>query len=275
MSIEFNKNDKNDLSFNINENEIAEHKLLMTNREILLEAKELLYFSENESKYCVSLYDIAKLISKINNDYYYSIIDEYEVLLNDIIKSKFYSCIGIIIDEFNYNNNELNITIMDDYNDLKKISIFKANDNLYISNSKDIYESKILYPLYSELSKLYDKLYDFSKYRNKYISGIRVINSNFFVDMNNCFIKVLSNKFDSASEFKLISNTINSKYSVKSNSLLLHILLLRKKEDFLKKAFVNISDCPEWCQEELYKIRLSQLEENQKAEKRKQKKLIH
>lgn len=92
-------------------NKSVEYKLLNSNVEILNEIKSLSTFNNNEGINYISLYDISRLINKINDDYY-EIVEEYQSLFNDTIKSKFSGYIGVIIDEFDYNLDCLNITLI-------------------------------------------------------------------------------------------------------------------------------------------------------------------
>ena len=249
-------------------NKSVEYKLLNSNVEILNEIKSLSTFNNNEGINCISLSDISRLINKINDDYY-EIVEEYQSLFNDTIKSKFSGYIGVIIDEFDYNLDCLNITLIEDYGDYKKVSFTKKDDNLCVVESESVHTDEILQLLYSELSNLYDELYRFTEYKGSYSSSIRTSNSNFFADINSCFVKILSNKYESASDFRVIADGFNNKYHLKCDSLVLYLASIRKKEELFKNTFVRISDCPKWCQEELYKIRQNQLENNKSTEDKK------
>ena len=46
-----------------------------------------------------------------------------------------------------------------------------------------------------------------------------------------------------------------------------------KENEVLRRVFVKIKDCPKWSQTILYEIRQKQLEEEQKIETKKQKRL--
>ena len=74
--------------------------------EILEDVKEILGEEKNKDEDCISLYDIAQLMKKTNNDYE-RIKDIYESRCEEIIKSKLGSYNGLIIYDFNYDEKEL------------------------------------------------------------------------------------------------------------------------------------------------------------------------
>ena len=115
----------------------------------------------------------------------------------------------------------------------------------------------------SQINECYDELMKFREYNEQGTYGCRALNSCFFFDIYSNGVSIHNKEYNFRSDFELelISDSFKYSYNVNSNSVL---EVLRDNEDkVLKNIFVNISDCPEWMQEELHSLRINQLEEEQ------------
>lgn len=281
-TIQYSKND-NKVYFYTNqeistreyeESEFTKYKTITSRSEILEETKSILLTEKNNSSDCISLFDIAQLLKKMNHDYD-MIKERYNSQFKRIIKNAFGDSSSIVIFDFDYEKKLLKIGFkMWSSGDYDEICFAKQNDDLYIVKSKSLYDKEVFAELSSGLSKLYDKLISFADYKDyanaKY--NTKSVNSSFGVDISHygagIFVEFQGNSY--SKDFELFSPSYNNDYSIKCNSSIVNEVFKDKESEIFKRIFVKIDDCPVWSQAMLYEIRQNQLAEERRLEDAKQ-----
>lgn len=266
-TIQYSKND-NKVYFYTNqeistreyeESEFTKYKTITSRSEILEETKSILLTEKNNSSDCISLFDIAQLLKKMNHDYD-MIKERYNSQFERIIKNAFGDSSSIVIFDFDYEKKLLKIGFkMWSSGDYDEICFAKQNDDLYIVKSKSLYDKEVFAELSSGLSKLYDKLISFADYKDyanaKY--NTKSVNSSFGVDISHygagIFVEFQGNSY--SKDFKLFSPSYNNDYSIECNSSIVNEVFKDKESEIFKRIFVKIDDCPVWSQAMLYEIR--------------------
>ena len=252
------------------ESKFTKYKPITSSSEILEETKSILLTEKNNSSDCISLFDIAQLLKKMQHDYD-MIKERYKSQFKSIIKNAFGDSSDIVIYDFDYKKKLLKIGFKrwhsGDYDD---ICFAKQNDDLYIVKSKSWYDKDVFAELSSGLSKLYDELISFADYKDdanaKY--NTKSVNSSFGVDISHygagIFVKSQGNSY--SKDFQLFSPSYDNDYSIKCNSSIVNEAFKDKESEIFKRIFVKIDDCPVWSQAMLYEIRQNQLAEEQRLE---------
>ncbi len=258
------------------ESKLKKYKPFTSISEMLEETKSILLAEKNNSSDCVSLFDVAQLLKKLNHDY--NIVKEgYESQFKSIIKNAFGDSSSIVIHEFDYKKKILSIGFkrwdLYDY-DYDEINFAKQNNDLYIVKSESSYDTEVFTELSSGLSKLYDELISFADYKNKANDkyNTKSVNSNFSVDISHdgvrIFAQLQGNSY--SKDFSLFSSSDTNKYLIKCNSSIVNETLKDKESEIFKRIFVKIDDCPVWSQAKLYEIRQNQLAEERRLEEARQ-----
>ena len=224
--------------------------------EILEDVKEILVEEKNKDEDCISLYDIAQLMKKTNNDYE-RIKGIYESRCDEIIKSKLGSYDSLVIYDFDYDEKRLCIGVKIWPDDYKDITFAKSEDDLYISKSESSWDKEVFAYLSAELVNLYDELIKFLSFKKEKRYKLKTVNSNFFVSIGSFGVDILAksstNQFDH--DFKLSFNSYTNDYKCYCNSSTVLNAFRGKEEEIFQRIFVKISDCPKWSQSTLYEIR--------------------
>ncbi len=252
------------------ESKFTKYKPITSSSEILEETKSILIAEKNNSSDCISLFDIAQLLKKMQHDY--DMIEErYKSQFKSIIKNAFGDSSSILIYDFDYKKKLLKIGFKRwSSGDYDEICFAKQNDDLYIVKSKSWYDKEIFAELSSGLSKLYDELISFADYKDdanaKY--NTKSVNSSFGVDISHygagIFVKSQGNSY--SKDFKLFSPSYDNDYSIECNSSIVNEAFKDKESEIFKRIFVKIDDCPAWSQAMLYEIRQNQLAEERRLE---------
>lgn len=239
---------------------------------------------KNMDEDCISIFDIAKL-NKEFYDSYYDIKRNYNEIFNNVLQNK--SMSDIILYNFDPETEELEIGYNTIGYNYAKICLKKdENNKLFISQSDTANTTEVIKKLHNYLSRAYD---DLAKFKGFLEEGVYIdsVNSKLQVSINNfgtsAYIDVSSNamfnnrlksenkknsgnsdsekKEATSREFELYKNNYDGSYSY--HSCTSHEdyfdFLEGNEDDFFKNIYVRISDCPEWSQERLYKIRKKQL----------------
>ena len=255
------------------EDKCTKYKPITSKSEILEEVKKLLTSPKIKDDTCISLSDVADLLSHQAHDYT-RIIENYSRYLNEVIKSKFMNSSTIYICNFDYNKKELTIRFCYCRGDDTKKIVFRKNDEdleVDVTKSDTYWTKEILATIGSDLSELYDELVSFLDYKKGINLKIRPVNSNFLVDITSYGIDIYtpSTNNEYMDYFELTFNSHYNQYSYDSTSMIIMNTLQEHETEIFKNIFVKIEDCPKWCQEMLYDIRQKQLEEEQRMEEEK------
>lgn len=280
-TIQYSKNDKKvyfytnqEISIKVwEESKIRAYKTITKTSEILKEVKNILVSELNKNDDCISLYDVAQLLRRKWNECD-SDKDLSEEHLGYVIKSKYGSSSNIIIYDFDYNEEELNIGFKY-LNDYDKIVFAKNGEDLYVKKDESYRGKDILVLLGDDLSKLYDKFMQYKDVKQQKSYKINAVNSNFLVDVSGYGASIFVGKppFFILREFALDFPSYKDEYSYDCNSSIVISTLKGKEDEIFKRIFVRIEDCPEWSQLVLYEIRQNQLAGEKRKEMRKQKRL--
>lgn len=279
-TIQYSKNDKTVYFYTnqeitikeFEESKYTKHKPVTSRSQILEEVKKSLVSDKIKNTDCISLYDVATLISQTEHKYL-SIEKSYYSCFDYKIDLEFGSSSSVVIYSFDYDNNELRIGFnycagVDDYDDI----VFEKKDgDLYISKSESCWDKEVFAAIGVELSQLYDELIKYSAYKKEYCYGINPINSSFVVNISSygvdIYTKLPTNRF--MNDFKLTFTSYGNEYKYDCNSTTVISALRGKENEIFKRIFVKISDCPKWSQPILYEIRQNQLAKEQKIEDKK------
>ena len=180
----------------------------------------------------------------------------------------------IIVYGFNYDTNELNIGFKY-FNNYNEIRFTKKDGDLFITQSETYRGNDVLEILGENLSKLYDVFEHYRNFENQYHFDFKSINSNFFVDVSQHGVNIYtrSQLNYSKKDFELKTYSWENEFEYECNSNVVISAFHGKENEVLRRVFVKIKDCPKWSQPILYEIRQKQLEEEQKIETKKQKRL--
>lgn len=147
----------------------------------------------------------------------------------------------------------------------------KKDGNLIILKSNWLDAKNILGKCGARISFVYDKFIEDISFHRDHIKNISSTNSNFKINTNKYGIYLSETKKE-ISEFILSSNIYDLEYDYDCNSNNITTVCRNREDEIFKRVFINISDCPEWMQEELYSLRLNQLVEEAKKENKENKK---
>lgn len=240
---------------------------------ILEEIKKILTSKDNNDYNCISLYDAAILLRKLDTKYD-NMRKQFNNILDYYMKKNFSIDSFIVLYGFDFKNKLLHIgfQFLFDINDLNKecIDIYfaKRNGDLYIAKTKNesypdkLFIEDVFNVLSSKLSIMYDEFLtyaDYKDYKNSKI--INPINSLFevYIDYDGINIHFKNDLY-------LLALSCSNKYNIKCNSNIVIESIKEKENEIFKRIFVNISDCPIWCQKQLLEIRKKQLEMKQRQE---------
>lgn len=277
-TIQYSKNDKT-VYFYTNqdittkayeESKFTSYKPITSKTKILEEVKKVLFSPKNKDNNCISLYDVLILLKKLNNEYD-SIEERYENRLKYMVHNKIDDDSSVCFHELDFEKKMIHISFAryrsSDYDD---IYFTKQNGDLYIIKSESYYTDEVFSALCSTLSEMYDELLKYADYKDyKYMKNdIKPVNSNFSIKISNHGVWITVEDFTNKhlKELELFAPSYNNCYELECNSSIVNEAFNGKETEIFKRIFVKISDCPEWSQTMLYKIRQNQLAEEQKIE---------
>ena len=243
-TIQYSKNDETvyfytNKQINIREFEeskFIKYKPINSRSAILEEVKRLLTSDKITNNDCISLYDVAVLISQ-KNYRYETLKDSYQKYFNRIIKSAFGSSSNLAIYNFEYDKNELGIGFNYIGNNYDKITFIKKESDLCISKSESFWAKKILTIIGVELSELYDKFTEFSSYKKESKYRINPVNSSFLVYIGpygvSIFVESPTNTF--MKDFKLTFPSYSNQYNYDCNSTTVTSAFRGKENEIFKR----------------------------------------
>ena len=263
--------------------------LLDTDEKLLNEVK---YFVENnmasmderiEDKY-ISLYDVVTLFK--------STADELEIS-TDLIHTKIADLLNEnLLEEDDYfnttskfdsENKKLILIIKDHFNrDYEKIEFIREGADLKIVSGTFKYNQYKLNTVCELLEKLYNEYMKYYNFMKQTSYNISTPYSDFYIDIDFLRISIFSTiEYDDMTfigspysryiRSKIRNFTISAlispwerfllscDYESHSKSVKISNTVAGKEEKIFKNIFIDIDDCPEWCQEQLRGIRKKQL----------------
>ena len=250
-------------------------------RKILEEAKTLLTSKDNIDSDCISLYTVSKLLRTLYKKHN-NVRKEYKTKLDEEIKKEYGWTASVTIENFDYKTKELTVGFsIDGGHNYKMAHYIKENDKLQLSKTKDNIGKSYFKDYEDIISNLYDDFLPFEDFRNInfYKEKITAVNSIFKANIYNYRVDIFvhDDNIDRIHDyFRIEALTLGNEYNCNSINKEVEEVFSNIEERYFKKVFVKIEDCPEWMQEELYKIRQEQLkpkEENNNT-KKSEKKLI-
>ena len=255
-SISHNKrvNESNEIigsSMNRSEKSMTNYNPISSSKEILEELKFILESERNKDENSIAIYDVINLVRSKRSECQSSDRNLYH---------RISALTGLDYLYFNIDYDSENRYLIVSYH-CDKMFFIKQNGDLILTGDLGIYGKDILGKCGKEISERYDKfIQDISFYRD-YMNNVQSINSNFKINSDEYSIDIKYNNFSILSVL-----TYENKYEYDCNSNNIISVCRNKEDEIFKKIFVKISDCPEWSQVMLYKIRQNQLAEEQKIE---------
>lgn len=235
--------------------------------QILQEIKRILTSDENKDYNCISLYDVYKLIRKINKEkikkerYYMDIIEKNYKYYHTYDIYDMYDIYSLIL-TFDYNKDELEILVGS-----KPITFSKNYGKLYLKSDKSNTSLgiKLLMECRDVLSAAYDELLMYTNIRRD-SSCVKPLDSIFSAYIFSSAVEIYIRSWEKDScteEFNLTKYNISKDkecFCYCNSHEILNVVCGQENEIF-KKLFVRIDDCPYWSRESLYEIRKKQLDE--------------
>lgn len=255
---------------------LVSYKPLNNSKAILEEVKRVLLLENKFDENSVSLYDVSKLIKrkreeKKRKEKY------YQDLLEHKCESIYYDFGGLIVYGLDYDNNELRLgmNIDNELFDFKEVIFAKNNNDLYLKNDSTKYHrgKEVFLNCSSIINECYDELIKFRDFKKQVRWAYRTLNSCFFIDITYFGVSIHNKKWTFESDFNLNLSSDDFKYSYDCNSSSVLEVIRGNENNIFKNIFVNISDCPEWMQEELHSLRINQLQEEQRKFEEEQKRI--
>lgn len=261
--------DKEINKMDFEKSKLKKYKPILSTSQILEEIKRALTSEEPNESNCISLYDVARLISATEYEYTKT-TNHYQYLLKEKIHTWFGSSSSIVIYDFDHETNELRIGFkyISSYDEIK---LTKKDGDLYIKESECYKDKELFSVIASELSNLYDHFIKLSAFKQESALQIIPVNSNFLVNISNYGVGIFTK---SPTNIEIFSPSYNNKYRYDCNSEKILSILQDNPKELFQKIYIKISDCPKWSQEKLYEIRQIQLEEQalyEAKQRRKQK----
>ena len=234
-------------------------KVISNNLDVLKDLKKILLSREIFDSYCISIYDIINLLKEKNNDYL-NLANYYKEKIERLVHSKVMKGLNIIVDIEKHKCSKDIISIVINNEPISKkeaIYFYRKDNELKIVNSKSfsLLEEKVFNITKDILFELYEEFDDFFDFKKQYKVNVNSINSNFLVNLNSNQIEMINDGII----IKEFINLFNNNYIIDSNMVYITKLFDKNREEFLKKIYLKIDDCPKWMQEELYNIRQEQL----------------
>lgn len=230
--------------------------------------------------------EIAKLYTQNNiEDEEYISLNNIKILFNIILTQLFelkdrqeynmgkklipiYGTMSDIV-LYNYDriNNTIKIGFTKDYKNrkYKPVTFKKENNKISILKSETKEDLLLLKNLYNELNNLFEIYERFNKLDKEYNCHIRSVNANFYIDINLYNITLYS-KNGNDNDFEIRYSTYEDKYYISGNENLGNYLN-NISFDLLNLLYIPIIKCPNWCQDELYRIRDKELNINKQIYK--------
>jgi len=220
---------------------------------------------ENFASEYISLCEVVSIYQKIIEDQS-KVKENLETIINTKLQSinKQYSA---NIQEFDYDELTFCVTVCNENCDHKMAFYFYKEKNV-ISLLKAERSNKklknILTLIKDEVNEWYDYCYKLKEFATQQCWGIQVSDSAFFVNISHQLTSVYYGEKCVLSKFLLVSCYENKKNYYKCKFENGDELMKGKEDKFVEKILLKITDCPEWMQEQLYKIRKEQLERKEK-----------
>jgi len=262
-TVQYSKNDKKLIIYadkNIELKEWQKSKTFKYNpitnkKEILEELNSILNYKKTKDPNITSLYTVHQILNE-KNITFQNEKNTYEKLIDNKLKELYSDSAYCVLYDFNYDNNIMTIGFKEyDWDEICDIRFSKKDGDLYIINSKSsLYANEHLVESGKELSKLFDIFIKYKKYNEETKNNIIGTNTNFKIDISSNSIKVYTN----TSEFS-ISNFIPNEFEYDCNSLEIIEFIKDREKVLYENIFINISDCPNWMQEDLKILRYNEL----------------
>ena len=135
-------------------------------------------------------------------------------------------------------------------------NIFRTENYLYASDYLNLIKE--------EINELFDSLIIYKKYKKEAKYGIYPINSNFKVDVTPKGVRIKN--YSKNNLFEINNYVYERNYKYNSNFKEIIEITEGYEEKLFENIFINISECPDWMQEDLISLREQQIKELEKLE---------
>lgn len=231
----------------------------MQEKEIIKEVKKALTNEKSKDPNLVSLFMVASRYRYAKKQYLK--VTNYVKTIDEMPYTEMYV-------DFDYLNNYVNIRYYEGPGGICETFILKKDEEgeLVLTGEHGFfaneYKNHIIRYFKSYLSYVYKQFENFKDFYNQSNEDIKIENSNLECEIN-CSGVSIYNKED----FELKRNSINYEDEIKANSIAIFdafdglINIEHNKNDIFKYLFIKIDDLPNWCREDIRKLRKYELEE--------------
>ncbi len=239
-----------DRKVNIHRNINKVFFIIKNKEDIKREIKQLYNQNPINDEEYVNLEDVRNLFNKVF-EHLYNRIECLKDKIDNIILNNYGNFASAVI--YECKNNMIRLGFSLNYKERKyKSMTFKISDGeIKILKSESNRDSDILNLIDKDLIRLNGLYKQLSYFEAQYTSNSRSINSGFKVDIDFYGISIyIINSFNDCKLFEMKYSTYDDKAYVGNDDF-----SFISRNDLLKNIYIHISDCPEWCQEELYELR--------------------
>lgn len=246
-------------------NERINYKYLENDSAIQEEIMTIFNSEDIYDENAISLYDVLKTVQVANKKYELA-KEEYQDYFESLLKREFGSPKVSNLKADGYKR-ELSMEFTPNYQDyrpFKKITFAENDYGIYIKEDKTGYGKYIYRVLNKEIINCYMDLLSCSRFLDERKENIRPLNSSFYVNVDKFGVRLSVSKKKFNDDFHFTAYSGFGLYDVGQydcNQKLSRTfeLILNNENNFLKKIFVEIEDCPDWSKRSLYKRRDKQL----------------
>ncbi|MBE5812911.1 MAG: hypothetical protein E7314_04570 [Clostridiales bacterium] len=174
------------------------------------------------------------------------------------------------LDDFDYEENKICLSI-NNVNSQKTTKFYYQKNNgiielCKVAGKKRTSLDDLLGLIRPELDDFYEYFSDTKEIFNQHFYSMQSVNSIFIINLTDHCMFVSYDKRFITSDFNIVafySNNEKMYCQCKFNEI--NTALVAREEEFVRKIFVKISDCPKWMQDSLFLARREKLQEIEKA----------
>lgn len=194
----------------------------------------------------ISIYEILQILKSINSEQE-KLRDNYCDYVNTFFRDYFINKkFKIVFCGFDYDNNELYITVINSNNEYEKYYFSKRNNKFIITEEKNALHKKEILLIKDEFIELYDSYCDLKKIR-KQNKDVPICSSNLKVHINLNMLEIYLEELIS-----LTITTYTNEYYINSSKEIAEFINNNYLE-ILNNLYVDINYCPEWIYDKFLK----------------------
>jgi len=245
-----------------------QHSRLESDLEVKEELESILSSEDDYNENTISIYDVLKTIENANEKL--SLLkNNYATYFKKMLKKEFKNPV-IEIKQTDYRQKKLVLLFSPDYRsyECKSIILAERKFGLYIEEDNTGYGMQVLKILENHIPECYAELLKYSEFLYAEEKIIKSLNSKLFVFISKFGVSLSNYEgYTFHEHFYFRANSgfgayDKNSYDYRNLLSMSYIVINGNEENLLKRIFVQIEDCPEWCRDILYKKREKQLDNN-------------